>query len=435
MTTNSITEHRLSNGLLVVACPDGNAPSVAVAVTYRVGSRDDPPGRTGMAHLFEHLMFEGSRNVDAGEHLRLVQACGGVCNAETSADVTVTYQQVPPGAFELALWLEADRLATLPEALSEPALAAQRQVAIQERLQRLGQPAGALPERALAALFRDHPYEHNPVGRPEDLERVSLDDLRGHYARWFQPGNAVLTVVGDIVPDRVIDLAEKYLAPIPNATAAAANTADGQVVREPLAAPVHVEVQEPGLPYPVLGLAFRGPANSATDSEIFAFYLALQILAEGEHSRAYRRLVHADDIAHDVAISVDPMDHGSVGIITAFAMPGTPATEVEDTLGQELRQLADEGPTAAEVRKARAITGRDILHGNSKLLARATGLGRFAAGFGNPGAQMTQADRLNQVDVDEIRRAAAWWLHPDHRAAITFQPTEPSHLPTQPRLR
>lgn len=436
-----IVEHRLSNGLRIVACRDTSAPSVALAVTYGTGSRDDPRGRTGMAHLFEHLMFEGSRNVASGEHMRSMQVAGGVCNAGTSADVTVAYQQVPPGALELALWLEADRMATLPEALTQPSLDKQRRIAMQERHQRLGQPGGSVPEHARAALFSGHPYEHLALGKPADLGEISLADLRAHYDRWFRPDNAVLTAVGDVDSDELRDLAATYFTSIPGTPRTnggvprdhacdPGSQGSGQeggrdgdrVVRGPLPAPIQIAVPEPNLPFPLLGLAFRGPANSSSDTDIFGFYVALKILAGGDNSRVYARLVRAEGIAQQVDADLEPMALGSAGMITALAMPDAPATALEDALCGELENLADKGPTLTEVRQARAITGREILRSTASLLARATGFGHFAATLADAGALLTQADRLAQVEAEDVQHAAATWLLPTHRAAITCAP-------------
>ena len=424
MTMYPVIDHRLSNGLRVVASPDKNAPSVAVTLTYGVGSRNDPLGRSGIAHLFEHLMFEGSGNVDAGEHMRLVQAAGGVCNAVTSSDGTVYLQQVPPGAVELVLWLEADRLATLPDALTQPGLDTQLQVALQERHQRLGQPGGSIHEHAFAALFGDHPYGHLPLGWPADLDKVTVGDLRGFFVRWYRPDNAVLAVVGDIDPEQLVDTAERYLAPVPARIGPTSGTGL-PVIGEPPAAPRRVDVPEPNLPFALVTLAFRGPANSVTDPEIFAFHLAVQILADGEHSRAWRRLVHTEGLAQSISGTTLPMDWASAGTVTAVAMPGASADAIETALIQELETLAAKGPSEAELRQARAAATRDILAGDATLLGRATELGHFAASFDDPGAINTQIDRLGLADADAVQRTAAGWLHPDRRATITSRPTSP----------
>lgn len=416
-----VIEHRLDNGLRVVASPEHAVPGVATALSYGVGSRDETTGRTGQAHLFEHLMFEGSRNVAAGEHARLVQACGGGCNGMTGADSTVYVQQLPANAWELALWLEADRMATLPEALNQTVLDAQRAVVRQEDHERFARPYGTMLERSLAALFPPgHRYRHAPIGAPTDLDNTDLDDVRGFFSTFYRPNNAVLAVVGDLVPDQVFAAAERYFAAIPATDPPPTPPAEEL---GPLDGPVREDASEPTAPFPMVHLAFRLPPNSVTDPDIYACDMALRVLADGPTSRTHRRLVRTEQIAQQTTAFTDPRAGTSIGSITALAMPGVPADAVEAALVEELDLLADKGPSDAELGRCRATAAREVLGGLATCLGRAHTIADLTTTFGDPTTINGLIDRIGGVDAVDVQRAADAWLRPGRRATITFHPT------------
>src|SRR3990172_8391272 len=216
LPTIAFSQRTLANGLRVIVAPDHLAPVVAVNLWYVVGSRHETAGRTGFAHLFEHFMFQGSRHVSKTEHFNLIQSAGGVNNATTYFDRTNYFETLPSHQLELALWLEADRMATLLDALDQENLDNQRDVVKNEKRQSYdNRPYGTFYEKLMAAVFPPgHPYHHTPIGSMEDLDAASLDDVRSFFQTWYVPNNAVLTVAGDVDEQPVIEMVERYFGPI-----------------------------------------------------------------------------------------------------------------------------------------------------------------------------------------------------------------------------
>ncbi|MBP6996253.1 MAG: insulinase family protein, partial [Phycicoccus sp.] len=288
-----IHEHRLDNGLRVVVSPDSTVPNVTVNLWVGVGSRHESPGRTGFAHLFEHLMFQGSRNVRSGEHFEALMAVGGRLNATTWFDRTNYFETVPRGAMELALWLEADRHGHLLDAVNQTNLDNQRDVVKEEKRQRYdNQPYGdALIEVYAATFPAGHPYHHPTIGSMEDLDAATLDDVHQFFRTHYGPNNTVLTLVGDLTPEEGLAAAERHfggLKPIalpPDPTPAPL---------PPLAAPAEVEVRR-AVPNDRLHIAFRLPVDGTADFHATA--LAMDAIGGLASSRLGRRLVRAEQSA------------------------------------------------------------------------------------------------------------------------------------------
>src|SRR6478736_3042879 len=288
-----IHEKTLPNGLRVIVSPDASVPNVTVNLWVDVGSRHEAPGRTGFAHLFEHLMFQGSRNVASGEHFTRLMAEGGRLNATTWFDRTNYFETVPKGAFELALWMEADRHGFLLDAVNQANLDNQRDVVKEEKRQRYDNvPYGNALIDTYAAVFpKGHPYHHPTIGSMEDLDAASLEDVHAFYRRFYGPNNTVLTLVGDLTPEEGFAAAERYFGPLP------ASAEPARVVVEPLppltepVRDVHVE----DVPADRLHLAFRLPVDDTP--EFFAASLAVDVLGGLASSRLVRRLVRTDETA------------------------------------------------------------------------------------------------------------------------------------------
>ena len=418
-----VVQHRLGNGLRVVVSEDHAAPSATVHLHYDAGSRHEAPGRTGLAHLFEHLMYEGSRNVAPGEHAALMNGCGAVFNGATAADLTVYYQHLPAGAVELALWLEADRMASLPDGLSQELLDAQRGVITQEKHQRHAVPFGSIEPRLLALVYPSgHPYRNLVIGSLEDLHAATLDDVTGFFRAFYSPGNAVLAVTGDVTAERVLDAAERYFGPVP------AGPRPSRVpawVLEPAAGMARDDAAEQ-VPFGMTALGFRLPPNSVTDPEIFACDLALRILAGGPPSRAHQVLVRDMHAAQQLIARTDPRIGGnSLGMIMVPAMPGVPADVTEKVLAAELGALGADGPGEEELARARAAAEREMLAHLSSSTGRAGALAHFTAAFGDPALVNTLPDRITAITPDQVRQAAARWLRPESAAIVTIRPDLP----------
>ena len=411
-----LTQHTLANGLRVVVASDHTAPAVAVNIWYNVGSRHEEPGRTGLAHLFEHLMFQGSQHVASGEHFELLQASGASLNATTSFERTNYFEALPAGALELSLWLEADRMATLLAALDQANLDNQRDVVKNERRQRYdNQPYGTAWEHLYALTFPPgHPYHHMPIGSMEDLDAATLEDAAAFFRRHYMPGNAVLTIVGDIASGEAVRLAERYFARVPAGQAPAQPAA---APLGPLAEPARLVLTE-DVPSPALYSMSRIPPDGTPGAD--AADLALEILAGGNASRLAARLIRRDQLARGVSGGLSRFARtDSSAMVVVRARADADVAAVESALDEELGLLADLGPTDEEMSRAIAMKEREWLDETSDFAGQADQLSRFATLFGDPGLAATVTVRLREVTADQVREAAGL-LRPVHAARVLY---------------
>lgn len=404
-----LTDHRLDNGLRVVVCEDHTIPAVAVDIWYGVGSRHEQPGRTGLAHLLEHLMFEGSRNVAPGEHTTLVRQHGGQVNATTGFDHTKYFCQLPSGGLRLAFWLEADRMATLAEALTPERKQRQCAVIGAEKHERDDNvPYGSALERLVALAFGpDHPCGHTPMGSPADLSAASVADVAAFHGAHYAPDNAVLAVVGDVSADEVLDAAGSYFGAVPTGRASAAPG----LTDEPLPGPVRADVCG-GVPADQVQLLFRLPGEDA------AAELAMTVLGAGASGRLARRLTAAGGAPAQAGAKVIPMtDTVAAGLVVGL---GGPAETIEERLVDELAAFAAEGPSLAELETAQAQTERAWLSCVSTCLGRADEIARHGL-RGDVGMVNERVAQINAVTAEQVRAVAERFLHPEHRATVAFR--------------
>ncbi|RBM20626.1 pitrilysin family protein [Streptomyces sp. PT12] len=420
----SATEHRLDNGLRVVLSEDHLTPVAAVCLWYDVGSRHEVPGRTGLAHLFEHLMFQGSEQVRGNGHFELVQGAGGSLNGTTSFERTNYFETMPAHQVELALWLEADRMGTLLSALDEESLENQRDVVKNERRQRYDNvPYGTAFERLTAKVHPEgHPYHHVPIGSMADLDAASLEDAREFFRTYYAPNNAVLAVVGDIDPERVLAWVEKYFGSIPSHEGKLPPR-DGSlpdVIGEELR-----EVIEEDVPARALMAAYRLPHDGTREAD--AADLALTVLGGGESSRLHNRLVRRDRTAVTAGFGLLRLAGApSMGWLDVKTSGDATVPEIEAAVDEELARFAEEGPTPEEMERAQAQLEREWLDRLATVGGRADELCRFAVLFGDPQLALTAVRRIMEVTPDEVRAVAAARLRPDNRAVLVYEPTGPT---------
>ena len=419
-----LVEHRLDNGLRVVVNEDHVTPNVAVCLWYGVGSRHEEPGRTGFAHLFEHVMFQGSTNVAKGEHFSLVQAAGGTLNGTTSFDRTNYFETMPSHQLALALWLEADRMGGLLDALDQENLDNQRDVVKNERRQSYdNQPYGTAYERLFAMLFPPgHPYHHLPIGSMEDLDAASLEDVQGFFRRHYAPDNCVLSVAGDAPPDEALELVERYfggLAPCGGLALAR----DGTI--GPLDSVVRSEVRDEEVPAERYTAAYRIPADG--DPAVDALSVAGAVLTRGQASRLHRRLVRRDRIAQEVSLGVERLIGGaSMAYVDALVSSDATLDQVEAVIEEELAAIAREAPAAAEVERAQALIERSWLDQLTGVQGRADQLCRFATLHGDPRLLLGAVDRALAVTPERVQEAVATLLRPEARAVLTYHVERPA---------
>jgi predicted Zn-dependent peptidase len=423
----SIERHRLDNGLRVILSRDPKAPIVAVNLWYDVGSKHEQPGKTGFAHLFEHMMFQGSEHVEKGEHFAQIQAAGGTLNATTWLDRTNYFETLPSHELELALWLEADRMASLLPAMTQEKLDNQRDVVKNERRWSVdNQPYGTWDEKLQALVYPEgHPYHHSTIGSMEDLGAASLDDVRRFFATWYAPNNAVLTVAGDFEPEAALAAIERQFGPIPRNPDL---PPPPDMTVAPRIGQERREVVEDRVPLPRVYAAYRIP-TFGTDGWL-AMEVAADLLGTGRASRLYRSLVRETRLAQDVAVFTFPLVGGaSMFALWATASPEVDHAELERELFAGIDQLCNEGPSEEELERVRNLQAAGAASSLERLGERADRLSMYTILFDEPERINSEVARYAAVTAEQVRAAMADALRPDNRVVLTYLPApgpEPS---------
>jgi zinc protease len=371
-----VIHYRLDNGLEVILQPDPAVTTALVHVWYHVGSKDEVPGRTGFAHLFEHLMFEGSKHVGEGQFDVLLESAGGWNNGTTNNDRTNYFEQVPANFLELALWLEADRMAGLWDAMNQSVLDNQRDVVKNERRQSYeNRPYGMADLEVQQALWpRGHGNHNLTIGTMEDLTAASLDDVESFWRQWYRPSNATLVIVGGIDAEATRALVDKYFGWMPAEDRPQARVLDAPVV--PRDGAVALDGKDK-VQAPKVIFAWRTDAPYSASAVNLG--VAAQVLGGGKTSRLYRRLVFKDRLATEVyAYQADQMLGGELHI-DAVARDGVSADTLRDAIREEVAKLRDEGPTDAEVSRALRVLESSRLASLENLASRADALASWAA--------------------------------------------------------
>jgi predicted Zn-dependent peptidase len=421
--TVSFTDERLANGLRLIISVDRLAPVVAVNLWYDVGSKHEVEGKTGFAHLFEHVMFQGSRNVGKAEHMALVQAAGGTMNGSTWLDRTNYYETLPSHQAEIALWLEADRMGTLLDALSQENLDNQREVVKNEkRWSYDNRPYGSWYEKLQGHLYpEDHPYHHVTIGSMEDLDAASVEDVSAFFRTYYAPNNAVLSVVGDVDPDDIRRWTERYFGGIP------ANPEIpplGDLSLPPTLGAERRETVFDRVPLPRVYVGFRAPAYG--DPRLDALDIASQVLSGGKGSRLHKRLVRQERIAQDVAlVALGFVGGASICAGWATVRPGVSVERVEAALHEELERLGREPISDDELARARALIETEELAGLSRVEERADRLSMYATLFDDPDLINRTLPRYLSVTAEQIRQVASEVFLPENRVVLTYLPELP----------
>ncbi|NUR56661.1 MAG: insulinase family protein [Acidobacteria bacterium] len=414
------TKHTLANGLDVVVHEDHGVPIVAVNVWYHVGSKNEVPGRTGFAHLFEHLMFEGSQHYDKG-YFHPLQEAGASLNGSTNADRTNYWEVVPTNALELALWMESDRMGYLLPALTDAKFDNQRDVVLNERRQNYeNRPYGLAGMAIVSALYPpDHPYHWLTIGAADDLRAAHLNDVRDFFQTYYHPGNASLALAGDIDASEAIALAEMYFGEI----AGAPRPAKVQVAAPGGPAADVRLVLEDRVELPRLYMAWHSPALFAEgDAE---FDLLADLLASGKTSRLYRALVYEQRIATEVAASQNSRELGSFFQVVATAAPGRTLAEVDRAILREIAAFSAKGPTESELERVLAQAEAHFifrLQTVGGFGGKSDQLNAYNTFLDDPGFFDRDLARYRRVSLEALRQHAADGLAPDRRIVLSVVP-------------
>jgi zinc protease len=409
----------LSNGLRVVLAPDRSAPVVGIAVLYDVGIRSEPEGRTGFAHLFEHLMFQGSANLEKLEHFRYVQSSGGMFNGSTHFDYTNYFEALPSNALERGLFLEADRM--LSPRITEENLANQIAVVKEEiRVNVLNRPYGGFPWLELPpVLFDTFPNAHNGYGGFVDLESATVEDATDFFHRYYAPANAVLAVAGDLDVDETVELIEKHFGGIPKRR----RPVRPDFGEPPLASERRAVTTDAHAPIPAVAIGYRVPDPVAQLDEHLAGVLLSEILTEGDASRLQRRLVHRDRVVTDVSAYLgefgDPFDERDPTAFTITAHYPNPESleRILAAVDEELARVAADGLEPGELDRVRTRTVSVLFREMDAVLSRALEFAKFELIFGRAELISELPDRLTAVTGADVQAAAAA-LSPERRAVV-----------------
>jgi zinc protease len=415
-----IQSRTLANGLRLLLVEDHSTPILNLQVWYHVGSKDERPGRTGFAHLFEHLMFKGSAHVAPEEHSRIVESAGGVDNAYTNDDATVFWETVPSNFLERVLWLEADRMASL--SVDQANFLSEREVVKEERRLRVENPPyGRLLEDLYAAAFTVHPYHHTTIGSMEDLDKAALPDVQEFYRLFYRPDNATLIAVGDVSPEQLFAAAEKYFSGIPRPAQ--------PVPRQQLAEPPQTEEKllaksyGANSPLPAVVEGYKMPAAFSPD--FYPLNLASNILSAGESSRFYRSLVYESQLAAQAAGGGNFTEDPNLFVAFAVLNQGKTAGDGQAAIEAVLDQMKDQPVTEHELNKAKnqVLAGSIFAREGDQQTGDAVG---FAAVIGkDPELMNRDADLYLRVTPGDIERVARDYFVPARRTVLIITPPAP----------
>src|SRR5262252_3153027 len=414
----------LPNGLTVVLEEDHSTPIVHLNVTYHVGSKNEKPGRTGFAHLFEHLMFKGSKNVDPEGHTSMIAAVGGQSNAFTTEDETTFWETAPSQYLPLMLWLEADRMATLR--INNETFMSEREVVKEERRLRVdNQPYGRLNEIIYDQVFTTHPYKHVPIGSMVDLDAATVDDVRDFYETFYVPENATLTIVGDIDSAQVLQDVTKYLGRVPKAK----KPVPRDIPKEPpQMAERRLTLQEPW-PLPAVVVAYHITYDGNTDS--YPLHIAGKVLSDGQSSRIYKKLVYDQQLAVAAYGGPNLIEDPNLFYAVAVVQPGRTPAEVINALIAEFERLKNEPISERELQRTKNQFARDYILNRESDQDKARVLSHAVVIHHDIKTADGEFDIFQSLTAGDVQRVARTYFTASNRTVLTLMPQTQARAETQ----
>jgi zinc protease len=409
------TEHKLKNGLRIILSEDHSAPTYSISVTYNAGSRDERDGRTGFAHLFEHMMFQGSENVGKGEHFIIIENNGGGMNGSTNADRTEYHETLPANQIDLGLFLEADRMRSL--VINQANLDNQRATVQEEKRQRYdNQPYGRTFDTLFDTAYDNFAYKHSTIGSMEDLNAATVKDVAEFFKTYYAPNNAVLSMVGDFKTSEVVAKIEKYFGNVPSQPAPPApNMAESKQTGER-----RKTIEDPLAQIARLDIAYKIPPSNTPDW--YALYVLGEILSTGQSSRLYQKLVREKQVALQTQAGQFERRGPDLFIGILMVAPGKDPAEVEKLFYEEIERVKNEPVTDAEIAKVRMAIKRGEVEQLQGTLYRASELGKDAVYYNDPNVINTSNEKVLSVTKEQIQRAARTYLTETNRTVITTIP-------------
>jgi len=415
--TNKINfeEYDMDNGLHVILHQDQSTPIVTVSVMYHVGSKNENPERTGFAHFFEHLMFEGTENIPRGEYSNYVERAGGTLNANTSNDRTYYYEIMPSNQLEMGLWLESERM--LHAKVDSIGIQTQKQVVIEEKKQTVdSRPYGTLLQETMKRAFKKHPYRWTVIGDPDHIRAAKDEEFQAFYKEYYVPNNAVLVIAGDIEINQTKDLINKYFAEIPKG--------NQEIYRPTIVEPaLNGEVRDTiydNIQLPLIVQAYRTPAMGTKD--YYALEMLSQLLSGGKSSRLYKALVDEQQKALEANSFSLPFHHPSVALAYALPNMGVDCADLEAAMDTEVAKVRDELITEREFQKLRNQFENSFVKSNIKLASRAENLATNYTYFGNTNLINTELENYLAVTREDIKRVANKYFVENNRVVLYYLP-------------
>ena len=414
----NFSDTRIKNGLRVIISPDHAAPVVSVSIAYNVGSRDERPGRTGFAHLFEHMMFKGSENVADGELSALIENYGGDHNGQTNEDHTIYFEQVPTNQHDMVMFLEADRMRAL--AITQDTLDNQREAVKEERRLRFdNQPYGKTSEAMNELAFENFGNKHSVIGSMADLDAASIEDVTAFFKTYYVPNNAAIAIAGDVEPAVALEKVRKYFenipqGPLPPKVDSSEPPQKGERRRT---------MEDPLARLTLVDTAYHIPGGLNPDMD--ALSALASILGSGRSARLYDSLVRQQQIAVQVYASASANKGPGLFYVEAIAAPGRAVPDLEAAMHAEVEKIKNGPIQEWELEKARNAARSALVNSLRNSLQRAILLSRYAVYYDDPGVINTRYERIASVKIEDVRRVARQYLVPENRTVIITTPPKP----------
>jgi predicted Zn-dependent peptidase len=407
-------EYDLDNGLHVILHEDHSTPIAAVTVLYHVGSKNEDTERTGFAHFFEHLLFEGSENIKRGEFDSYVTNAGGALNANTSQDRTFYFELLPSNQMELGLWLESERM--LHANIQNIGVETQREVVKEEKRQRVdNQPYGSWLENMMKRLYTEHPYNWVPIGSMDHLNAAQLDEFMAFYKKFYVPNNATLSIAGDIDVEKTKELIAAYFGDIPRGADVVQPTVQEPALGGEKTATIYDNIQ-----LPAIMMGYRMPPQTSDDA--YALQMASSVLSGGPSSRMYKRLVDQDQTALQVFAFPFSLEQGGAFITFSLANAGKTIDDMVPALEEEISKLQNELISEREFQKIQNQMESNFIQSNSKMAGIAESLADYHTYYGDANYINTEIERYRSVTREDIQRVAQKYLVKDNRVVLRYLP-------------
>jgi predicted Zn-dependent peptidase len=418
-TNIEFEEHTLENGLHVILHEDHTTPIVAVSVLYHVGSKNEVVGRTGFAHFFEHLMFEGSPNIERGEYMKIVQSNGGALNANTSFDRTFYYQILPSNQLELGLWLESERM--LQATVDSTGVETQREVVKEEKRLRIdNQPYGTLLENMFGKAFPGSYYEIPPIGTMADLNAAEYSDFGNFYETFYVPNNATLSIAGDINPEETLEMIKKYFSGIPRGTKEIPRPEEAPA---PLAGEV-VDTIYDNIQLEGTFIGYRTPPEGT--KEAYALEMLSKVLSDGQSSRMYKRLVDKEQLGVTVAAFAFSLEKAGLFINYGITTQGVEAIALKEAMDEEIAKVRTEKISDEEYQKVQNQLENDFVSSNGRMAGIAESLANYHVYYGDANLINTEIEKYREITPEYLLEVAQKYLVDSNRVVLYYLPKSES---------